>query len=123
MNRRTMLKAGIGSLFGLGLINAKTEAKDIEEVRTREYLDGIPVWNERDAICEMDGAAETSQVEYLFTLGYDAKSFLDSMDEGGYTYLYTPRHGMHNGRLFDLILVRIGDKNVSGRSRLRMEKE
>lgn len=118
-----MLKNGIAGILGLVLLKGTSEAQNVEEVRTREYLEGIPEWDEEAALCEMADVGKTSRVEYLFGGGYDRKDFLDSMeDQIGNTFVYTPRHGMHDDRAFDLILVKIGDRNISERDRLHMEK-
>lgn len=119
MKRRDMLKSGIASLLALPLLagkkaEAEEEAKDIQEERTRQYLDNLPTWDELWAFSE-DGQYR----EYLFTAGRDRKEFLDFCEEvDGYAYVYSPRHLIQKGHFYDIIDVKIGDKNVAGISEM-----
>jgi len=81
----------------------------IKEERTRTYLDNIPLWSE-EIIFEEDGDVR----EYLFTGGMEREEFLDMMEKDGYTLVYSPRHLIQKGHVFDLIFVKIGDKNITG---------
>lgn len=104
MNRRNMIKAGIGSVTAL-LVGSKVEAKDvnrIEEERTRQYLDNLPEWDE-----SLFSNEENWTKEYLFTFGYD------DMGKDGYVLVYSPRYPVQKGHFFDLIYVKVGERNVT----------
>ena len=123
MNRRALLISGIVGLGGVvASMLSEEEVEDIKEVRTREYLDGLAMWNEELATREM--FIDKSCKEYLFTRGCSRKGWLDEMeDQVGWTPVYSPRRRNSSKDryfLFDLIFVQIGDKNVSSRG-LRME--
>lgn len=112
MNRRNMLKVAAASLLAPIVVgDGKTEAKDIEEERTRSYLDKIPIWSPYTLFDDSDCMTK----EYLFVGGgCSRKGWLDAMQEElGYAVVYSPRHLIQKGHFFDMIYVKIGDKNVT----------
>lgn len=115
MNRRNMIKGGLASLLTLPLLRgkkAKAEAEDIQEERTREYLDKIPLWDE--GVILHDGKDEHHK-EFLFTGDRGRKEVLDCLERiHGYALVYSPRWIIQKGHFFDLIYVKIGNKNVTG---------
>jgi len=94
----------------MNILNIDIGTWIIKEERTREYLNNIPLWNE-ELLLEEDGEVK----EYLFTGGMEREEFFDWLEkEIGYALVYSPRHLIQKGHFFDLIFVKIGDKNMTG---------
>ena len=109
-----MLKKGIAGLLTLSLFTeSKAIANNIQEERTRKYLDNLPLWNEHWALSE-DGYTR----EYLFTGGHDRKEWLDLCEEDGYALVYSPRGLVQQGHFYDLLWVKIGERNITGISEM-----
>ena len=98
----------IGSMVA---VKASDTKKEIVETRTRTYLDKIPLWDERKIFNNVDDAHHK---EFLFTAGYDRKEMLDLLESNGFALVYSPRYIIQKGHFFDLIHVKIGNKNVTG---------
>lgn len=113
MNRRDMLKGFVitGLLAPIVIGEGKVEAKDIQEERTRQYLDKISIWSPHTLFDDDDFMTK----EYLFAAdSRTRKTFLDNLqEEVGYALVYSPRHLIQKGHFFDIIYVKIGDKNVT----------
>lgn len=125
MRRRDILRAGIASLLGVAVIGeAKAESKNIEEERTLQYLENIPVWNERYIWKFLgDKELDPQNREFLFTAGYDREDMLELYKEEGYALIYSPRWMIQKGHFFDILWVKIGEKNWTAIHELKGMKE
>jgi hypothetical protein len=123
MNRRNFLTNLLLVIPGISILPKICLAKDklgksksankvqFFEQRTIEYLRNLPVWDESKIFEDKDFVYK----EYLFTGGYEQESFLDKMaKEVGYVLVYTPRWIAQEGEghFFDLVIVKIGEKNI-----------
>ena len=112
MNRRNMIKGAAAHLLvSVGIGEGKVKVKDIQEERTREYLDKISIWNSYTLFDDDDCMTK----EYLFVGGScTRKGWLDAVqEEMGYAAVYSPRHLIQKSHFFDIIYVKIGDRNVT----------
>jgi len=111
VSRRNILKGGLTGLLSMIITTEVVgKSKNIIEMRTREYLNNIPEWDERSILGNID---DEHHKEFLFTGGCDRKEMLDSLEQEGFALVYSPRHIVQKGHFFDLIKIKIGDKNIT----------